>query len=381
MCSRSSVGFRAGLNLGRAAALAAEEGGDVKVDLVEIDSRRHGGHRGGGWLAAGIVEDLSISRGSHRTSGAGAHSGGEQGDLDLAFGVISQNVAHDDVGIFRVGELEDVLHGLVGFSDAEIRTGGDVDQKSLCAFDASFQQRGRRGSLGSHLSALLTDASAKAHEGDARVAHDAADVGEVDVDDAGEEDDVRDPLDTLSQHVIRGGESLLHCRALIDHAEKAVVWNGDEGVDLALELGSAFFGKSSSSWALEDERLGDNANGKDAEFAGHFGDHGGRAGAGSTAHTGGDKDHVAAIENGFDVALALKRGSLADLRIATGTEATGELIAQLKLNVGAALAQGLRVGVHGDELHAFNAFGNHAVDGIRTGATHADYFNRCLTLK
>jgi hypothetical protein len=43
---------------------------------------------------------------------------------------------------------------------------------------------------------------------------------------------------------------------------------------------------------FEVERLGDHADGEDAELLGRLGDHGRGAGAGAAAHAGGDEDHV-----------------------------------------------------------------------------------------
>lgn len=257
--------------------LSSKEGGDVEVDLVNLDrswgerrvwilsrSRiRHGighwtRHRSGTKSLAGGVEDVLRGRrlgassglGDHGSivalrgdedlaishlrdgGGLGVHSGGEQGDLDLVIIGVAHDVTHDDVGAFSIGELEDVLHGFVSLSEREVLSGGDIDEKSLGALDVGLEQRRSCSGLSGHASALIAHSASEAHKGDTGVAHDGADVGKVNVDDSGEEDDVADALDALSKNVIGSGEGLLHGRLSLDEIQETIVGDGDKGVDL-----------------------------------------------------------------------------------------------------------------------------------------------------
>ena len=48
--------------------------------------------------------------------------------------------------------------------------------------------------------------------------------------------------------------------------------------------------------AFETERPGDHGNGQDAQFTGQFSDHRRASRARATAHAGGDKHHVGAVQ-------------------------------------------------------------------------------------
>ena len=104
--------------------------------------------------------------------------------------------------------------------------------------------------------------------------------------------------------------------------------------------------------ALEGERPGDDADGERAEALGDLGDDRGAAGAGAAALAGGDEDHVGALEHLLDLVAVLLGGLAADLGVAAGAEAAGQLAADVELHVGVAHEQRLGVGVDGDELDA-----------------------------
>ena len=100
--------------------------------------------------------------------------------------------------------------------------------------------------------------------------------------------------------------------------------------------------------------------------------HGGRAGAGAAAHTGGDKDHLGAFQRVGDLVLALFGGALADLGVRTGAAALGELGAQLDLLRSFGVEQRLLIGVHRNELDPGQAGLHHAVHSVTAAAAYAD---------
>ena len=103
---------------------------------------------------------------------------------------------------------------------------------------------------------------------------------------------------------------------------------------------------------------------------------GSRTGAGAAAHTGGDEDHLRALEGICNLILALLGRTLADLRVCTCAAALGELGAQLHLGGSMVLGQRLLVGVHCDEFDALQAVADHAVDGVAAAAAYADDLDR-----
>ena len=122
--------------------------------------------------------------------------------------------------------------------------------------------------------------------------------------------------------------------------------------------------------ALELERLGDDADGERADLLlGDLSDHRRGAGSGAAALAGGDEDHVGALERLLDVVAALGRGAGADLGLAAGAEAAGQLLADRELDVGFAGAQRLGIRVDGEELDALEPGIDHP--GYRVGAAAA----------
>ena len=124
--------------------------------------------------------------------------------------------------------------------------------------------------------------------------------------------------------------------------------------------------------ALEGERPGDHADGERTESLGDLGHDRRPAGAGAAALAGGDEDHVGALEHLLDLLAVLLGRLAADLGVAAGAQATGQLAADVELHVGVAHQQRLGVGVDGDELDALEPGVDHAVHGVHAAAADAD---------
>jgi len=65
-------------------------------------------------------------------------------------------------------------------------------------------------------------------------------------------------------------------------------------------------------------------------------------------------------------------GLATHLGVAPGAEAPGEVTPDVELDVGVAHQQGLRIGVHRDELDALQASVDHPVHGVHTATTDSD---------
>ena len=204
--------------------------------------------------------------------------------------------------------------------------------------------------------AVLAGALAGAHHRLAHLVHHRADVGEVEVDDAGADHQVGDALDALVEHVVGEREGLGEGGLLVGQPEQVLVRDDDQGVDVALQLLDALLGLLHPARALELEGLGDDADGQDAHLAGGLGDDRRGTGAGAAAHAGGDEAHVAAGEALDDLLDQLLGRGGADLGAGAGAEALGDAGAELELVAGLALLQRLGVGVGDDELAALERF-------------------------
>ncbi len=133
-------------------------------------------------------------------------------------------------------------------------------------------------------------------------------------------------------------------------------------------------GEAHAALALEMERLGDDADGEDAEvLARSLGDDGSRARAGAAAHAGGDEDHVRAAQVIADLVDRLLGRGAADFRLRAGAKAFGDLHAHLHDALGLRHGKRLRVGIGDDEIDALQSGGDHVVDGISAGAADPEH--------
>ena len=125
--------------------------------------------------------------------------------------------------------------------------------------------------------------------------------------------------------------------------------------------------------AFEGERLGDDADRQRADVTGEAGDHGRRPGSGAAAGSGGDEDHVRALEQALDPVLLVERGAEAERGVGPGAEAAGLVAADVDGQVGHAELERLKVGVDRHELDARDLGLDHAVDGVDAAAADADH--------
>ena len=109
------------------------------------------------------------------------------------------------------------------------------------------------------------------------------DVREIEIDQAGHQNEIRNALNRLPQHVVGRRERLGHARGLGHGRQQALVRNHDHRVDGVGEVLEAGLGLQRALAALELERLGDDRDGQRAELVGQTGDDGRGAGAGAAA--------------------------------------------------------------------------------------------------
>ena len=191
----------------------------------------------------------------------------------------------------------------------------------------------------------------------------------------GHRDQVGDALDALPEDVVGDAERLGHRRLLVDDLEEPVVLDHDQRVDAVAEVLDSDLGLLRAPPALEAERPRDDADGQRLELAAELGHDGRRAGARAAALTGGDEDHVGALERLLQLVARLLRCGEADGRIGAGTEAASRLRADVDLDVGVRHQERLRVRVDGDELDAAEARFDHAIDRVGAAAADADHLD------
>ncbi len=127
--------------------------------------------------------------------------------------------------------------------------------------------------------------------------------------------------------------------------------------------------------SLEAERPGHDADRERPDLARDLRDDRRGAGARSAAFTGGDEDHVRALQDLLDLVAVLVGGVPPDLRVRARAETPRRLASDVELHLGLGHEQGLRIGVHRDELHAAQPAFDHAVDGVHAAPADPDHLD------
>ena len=102
----------------------------------------------------------------------------------------------------------DHLGGVGDILQVDIGRHQEVDDDAAGAVDGGFQQRRGDGHPGGLLGLIGAAGLSQAHMGVAGILHDGGDVGKVQIDDAGDIDEVGDALHRLQQHLIRLGKGV-----------------------------------------------------------------------------------------------------------------------------------------------------------------------------
>ena len=90
--------------------------------------------------------------------------------------------------------------------------------------------------------AVLAFAIARTHDGHAHSGHDGLHVGEVEIDHAGNENEIGDAADRLVQDIVGKQERIRQTRRLLDVSQQPLVGNGNHRVDGCAQLVQSPFG-------------------------------------------------------------------------------------------------------------------------------------------
>ena len=141
---------------------------------------------------------------------------------------------------------------------------------------------------------------------------------------------------------------------------------------MLLELLDPAVGRASPARAFERERLGDDSDGENSPVASGLGDDRSGAGAGASAHPGGEEAHVCAFERFFDVLERFLGRGAPDFGARSGAETLGDLEPELDSAVCRRGVERLSVGVGDDEVDPLDVGPDHVGNGIAARATHSD---------
>ena len=263
-----------------------------------------------------------------------------------------------------------------------VETASDVDQDALGTLHrVIFQQRVGNRRFSRDAAAVGPLGLSSAHHRLAHLAHDGADVGEVEIDETRHHHEIGHAAHTHVQHVVGHLEGVREGRLLVGDFEQVLVGNDDQRVDHLLQFQDALLRRLHAAAALEVEGLGHDADGKDALLPRGCRDNGRRTGAGTTAHAGGDEHHVGTVEKLQDFRQRLFRGLATDFGTGAGAQSLGDGDAKLHTPVGKRLAKCLGISIGDDELHAFQRGADHVVDGVSARATDSNDGDTRLNLR
>ena len=213
-------------------------------------------------------------------------------DTHLAFHVRIERRTESDTGI-RVNFFTDTVGSFINFQQRQIRPTGDVDQHAAGTLHGGvIKQRVAKRLLGTFAGAVFAFGFTGAHHRLAHLAHHGADVSKVEVNQARTNHQIGHTTNPGLQHFVSHEEGIGEGGLVVRNPEQVLVGNDDQGIDILGQFINAAVSKLHAVSAFKMERLGHHADRQDALFAGGPCDH--RCGTRSrtTAHTGGDEDHV-----------------------------------------------------------------------------------------
>ena len=220
-----------------------------------------------------------------------------------------------------------------------------------------------------------------AHMGIARAAHDGADVGEVEVDEAGVFDEAGNAGDGLMQHLVRNLKGVGERDLLVCGVFQAVVRDDKEAVHAAEKLVDTLHGLLHALASLKAERLCDDADGEDVGLMRNVRDRRRSARARAAAHTGGDEDHIGILHALGKLVPALLGSLLADGGVTARALSMRQLFADLDLLIRRGHCKRLLVRIDRDKLHTAGAGADHPVDDVVAGAADSDDLQRYNILR
>ncbi len=204
-----------------------------------------------------------------------------------------------------------------------------LNKTPLAPMHRNIEQRAGEGFLGRIDGAVGSGASADGHPGRAGIFHNGADIGKVQVNQAGDSDDFGNGLYAVMQHPVRNSKSGVHAGLLVAELQQAVVRDDDQSIGFPIRSAipsSAFFIRCFPS---KPKGLVTMAIVRAPDCFGNFRHDRGRTGTGAAAHAGGHEYHVCAFESISDIIFAFFCGFMSDRVVAAGAHAAGQSFSEL----------------------------------------------------
>ena len=170
---------------------------------------------------------------------------------------------------------------------------------------------------------------------------------------------------------VRHLEGVVDRGLLVGDVEQPVVRYHDERVDLVAQLLDAHVRLAYPAPALEGEGQRDDGDDERAGLLRDSRDDGRGPGAGASAHSGGDEDHIRPFDDGAQLLARLHSRFAADLRIGARAEPLRQLLAEDDAARSLGELEVRDVGVRGDEFDACDAAADDVVQRVVARAADA----------
>ena len=309
----------------------------------------------------GIIIALFHGRESRRDDGYGDFFGHILVDARAENNV--RGIIHD--ALYQGARRTDLFIGKISAAD-------NVDDDARRALDGRFEQRAVHGETDGLDHSVFALGDTDAHVRQALVLQNGFDVGKVEVDERGFDDQFGDAADTLTEHLVRIAERLLNGRILGHDRGNFIVGNNDQRIDVFFEVFQALDGVIHPLLAFKTERLGDDRDGQDLHVLCDLRNDGRGARTRTAAHACRDEQKVRALDGAGKFLFALFGGLSADFGIGAGAETARQLRTDLYFGFAGRKEQHLVVGVDADIFRARHPRFDHSVDGIAAGTPDAD---------
>ncbi len=248
------------------------------------------------------------------------------------------------VGTHRfLDDLVDLMH----LTESEVLTARDIDQYTGRARNRYTVEQWRRNGLLSRIGcSIVTPPDTGTHQSGAAVLDDTPNIRKVDVDESCFSDKHRNTLRGVQQHFISLLQGLMEGNSLPHYGKQAFVGDDDHRVHMLAHLGDSFLCLTHAFAALEEERPRDDANRQCTGFARQFADHRRSTRTGTAAHAACDEYKIRIGQNALAVFPVFLYGLTTYIGACTRAEATGELLADLDLDIRPRAGQSLSIGIH-----------------------------------
>src|SRR3989441_10454438 len=297
-------------------------------------------------------------------------SGQDKHDSQLVLEARVDRRPPDDPGVRRDSTLYD-LGDFLRLGHAHVVPACDVHEGSRRGTDVDVDQ-GRVDRLFDRLlRAIVAIRLAESDHRDPAALHDRLDVIEIEVHEARFRDDLRDPLDSAHQHVVRDLERRIQGQTR-DELKEFVIRDHDHGVRKVPELLEAVLRILRADRALRPERERADRDRQGARLFRELCEDRGAAGPRAASEAARDEHHVRTLDAGPQFGRGLAGRLLADLGERAGSEAARHSASMQELVGGPDDEEVLGVRVRSEQLRPDDTRFDEAVDRVAAAAPDPD---------